>query len=44
MPITTENKQYSKNTNSEGEKNNLFTGIFSKFDSAINTGYAKGKK
>lgn len=29
---------------SEGEKNNLFTGVFSKFDSAINTGYAKGKK
>ena len=33
-----EDKAYS-----EGEKNNLFTGVFSKFDNAINTGYAKAK-
>ena len=28
---------------SEGEKHNLFTGVFSKFDNSINTGYAKAK-
>ena len=28
---------------SEGEKHNLFTGVFSKFDNAINTGYAKAE-
>ncbi len=33
-----EDKAYS-----EGEKYNLFTGVFSKFDNAINTGYAKAK-
>ena len=33
-----EDKAYS-----EGEKYNLFTGISSKFDNAINTGYAKAK-
>ena len=29
---------------SEGEKYNIYTGAFSKFDNAINTGYAKAKK
>lgn len=33
-----EDKAYS-----EGEKYNLFTGVSSKFDNAINTGYAKAK-
>ena len=33
-----EDKAYS-----EGEKHNLFTGVFSKFDNSINTGYAKAK-
>lgn len=28
---------------SEGEKHNLYTGVFSTFDNAINTGYTKAK-